>query len=484
MKKVLVLAVLLAIVFASVALAEVPKKISFQGYVSSLSGNPIQGTHEFTFRIYATQSGGDPLWNDTDTLELDNGQFHAYLGANTPLAVEIFTGSVLWLETAIDGSALPTRQSLASVAYSFRAQNADTANVALSVSNPADNCFWQTDSTNVWRTSGNVGIGTSTPAYPLDVYGNVRVGSRAQNNVAFLIEGPNSPTDPNSAQDLRFSFEAAGSAGIRAYRWAGWDTYLQFLTNDYNQGSDTPQPRMTITGSGLVGIGTANPGCMLDIQTPDNLNNGLRLAAGQYELFSISNGGIVLRPYPSDWASPFLIQNYGRGGVARTQIVSTSSMGQNGRPSLDYPDLALQPNGGKVGIGTANPTATLHVVGDLCVTGQKNAIVPTSQGMTKVYSEESAEVWFSDYGEGQLEHGQAVVELDPLFLEAVTIDNNSPLKVFISLEDNCKGVYYKPGIKGFDVVELMDGKSNAHFSYRVVAKRKGMENNRLELVKQ
>jgi hypothetical protein len=55
------------------------------------------------------------------------------------------------------------------------------------------------------------------------------------------------------------------------------------------------------------------------------------------------------------------------------------------------------------------------------------------------------------------------------------------MKVFIQLNDDCNGVFVKRGDTGFDVIELQKGQSNAHFTYRVVAKRKGFEDKRLEL---
>ena len=54
------------------------------------------------------------------------------------------------------------------------------------------------------------------------------------------------------------------------------------------------------------------------------------------------------------------------------------------------------------------------------------------------------------------------------------------MKVFVQLNDvNCKGTAVKRGTTGFDVVELQNGTSNAAFSYRIVAKRKGYEDRRL-----
>ena len=54
------------------------------------------------------------------------------------------------------------------------------------------------------------------------------------------------------------------------------------------------------------------------------------------------------------------------------------------------------------------------------------------------------------------------------------------MKVFIQLNDDCNGVYVQRQTTGFEVVELGGGNSRAHFTYRVVAKRKGFEKARLE----
>jgi len=110
----------------------------------------------------------------------------------------------------------------------------------------------------------------------------------------------------------------------------------------------------------------------------------------------------------------------------------------------------------------------------------KSAIVKTSQGALKLYSQESPENWFEDFGEGQLSNGLIHIELDGLFLETVTTNDRHPMKVFIQLNDDCNGVYVKRGTTGFDVIELQDGESNARFTYRVVAKRRGFENTKME----
>ncbi len=92
---------------------------------------------------------------------------------------------------------------------------------------------------------------------------------------AIKILGPNQPADSNSAQDIRWDFNTAGSAVVRAYRGGSWDTNLQFLTNPAIPESNNPQVRMTINSDGNVGIGTDNPTKKLDIN-----GGGLSIKSG------------------------------------------------------------------------------------------------------------------------------------------------------------------------------------------------------------
>jgi hypothetical protein len=103
-----------------------------------------------------------------------------------------------------------------------------------------------------------------------------------------------------------------------------------------------------------------------------------------------------------------------------------------------------------------------------------------SYGLRNTYAQESAEVWFEDFGSDQLAGGEVTVELDPVFLETVLIDENHPMKVFITPTNDCYGVYVSKGTTCFTVRELSGGTSDATFDWRVVAKRRGFEDMRLE----
>ncbi len=113
--------------------------------------------------------------------------------------------------------------------------------------------------------------------------------------------------------------------------------------------------------------------------------------------------------------------------------------------------------------------------------GAKNAIVNTpSYGQRLVYTMESPEVWFEDVGSGRMIDGAARIDLDPMFRETVTIDEQHPMKVFVTLTGDCNGVFVEKGDGYFIVRELAGGRSNAGFDYRVMAKRVGFEDTRLE----
>jgi hypothetical protein len=114
-------------------------------------------------------------------------------------------------------------------------------------------------------------------------------------------------------------------------------------------------------------------------------------------------------------------------------------------------------------------------------TGAKSAVQDTeSYGQRLLYCQESTEVWFEDLGSGRLVNGEAYIALDPMFLETVTISEQHPLKVFVTLTDDCNGIFVRKGLDHFVVKELAGGMSHATFDYRAVAKRRGLESVRLE----
>jgi hypothetical protein len=123
---------------------------------------------------------------------------------------------------------------------------------------------------------------------------------------------------------------------------------------------------------------------------------------------------------------------------------------------------------------------TIDGSGTLNCDGTVTAVVPTENGARKVslYSVQSPENWFEDFGSGKLSNGSARVDLDSTF--AQTVNTTQEYHVFLTPKGDCKGLYVSnESASGFEVHELGGGSSTVAFDYRITAKRIGYENVRL-----
>lgn len=115
--------------------------------------------------------------------------------------------------------------------------------------------------------------------------------------------------------------------------------------------------------------------------------------------------------------------------------------------------------------------------GNLTVSGSKNAIVPTSQGMAAINAYETAEYYFGDIGKSKTDkNGQVLIQLDPLFLE--TVNTSIPYHVFVSPYGNANVWVEQMDQNSFLV---KSSKPFVEFSWEIKAKRKGYEDDRLEI---
>lgn len=85
---------------------------------------------------------------------------------------------------------------------------------------------------------------------------------------------------------------------------------------------------------------------------------------------------------------------------------------------------------------------------------------------------EAPEIYFEDYGQGKLVNGRAHIEIDPIVAKNITVNSKHPLRVYIQLEGDCKGVFVtNKTANSFDVIELQNGNSNTAFQYHIVGNR-------------
>ena len=126
------------LVFASLAVAEVPRAISYQGRLTDGSGSPLDTTVSMVFTIYDDSTGSGSKWSETHpSVSVVDGLFNVILGRGTspvPIEDSVFNQPDRWLGITVgsDPELIP-RTQLVSVPYAF---HADEAQLALSV---ADN---------------------------------------------------------------------------------------------------------------------------------------------------------------------------------------------------------------------------------------------------------------------------------------------------------------------------------------------------------
>jgi len=122
----------------------------------------------------------------------------------------------------------------------------------------------------------------------------------------------------------------------------------------------------------------------------------------------------------------------------------------------------------------------INQAGSLSCTGQMKTIVPTKDASRQLetYTVQSAENWVEDYGSGQLNHGSATITLETAFAD--TVNTGVDFHVFLTPGGDCKGLYVTNKTPGsFEVHELGGGASSIPFDYKIVAKRTGLESQRL-----
>jgi hypothetical protein len=152
---------------------------------------------------------------------------------------------------------------------------------------------WATAGANIYNTNtGNVGIGTSAPIAELHIDrvaadSQIILKTQGTSNYSygrFII--PASST-VNDVQAGFFFQEGLGnySAGNRFYAF-GFNPVTDSFTI---LGGDGPTQRVTVKANGFVGIGTASPGALLEVNGNANVNGNLTTAgniAAKYQDFA------------------------------------------------------------------------------------------------------------------------------------------------------------------------------------------------------
>ena len=221
-------------------------------------------------------------------------------------------------------------------------------------------CSGQSTYSMTLTPSGNIGIGTSTPAQPLTVAStnaNVFLLQTSTTNGSCYMQFSNTSS---STAYIGIDGFGLGNFSTGAFMMATWNAFpLLFTTSN--------QERMRITSAGSIGIGTTTPAYKLEVNgmIGTNLNNicfqpsgGSIGTDGTYGIYWHTSNDSNYAIYRSSgaWTATTyqqLVMSFITGIVLNPGSAFTKSY-------VDVQGGGLRVTSGNVGIGTTSPTESIH----------------------------------------------------------------------------------------------------------------------------
>jgi hypothetical protein len=371
----------------------VPRLVNFSGRAVDAQGKTIIGIAGVTFAIYADQSGGTPLWMETQNVQADTkGNYIVQLGATKPegLPLDLFTsGAARWLGVTINGGEEQPRILLLSVPYALKAADAETVgglpasafvlanksqgnaaaaqpafttnttrNTVPPPANPAVTGkgvasflpMWDSGSdiidSALFQLNSQIGIHTTTPAATLDVNGKGDV----RDTLTLFPKG----TDPTLAiNGTTFKVDQTGKVTfVAGQTFPGVGTITGIaggkdLTGGGTNGKITLNLDTTkVPQLNSVNTFTGNQGVIGDVTVTGRVGIGTNTPA---QALDINNGNMVVRVDPGNDTTEadggYSLVGRGAGGVPNTWWTLTAPVaGGFGVPANSYSIWQYPPN--------------------------------------------------------------------------------------------------------------------------------------------
>lgn len=286
---------------------------SYQGHLRQ-NGEPFTGPVALSFTLWDAATDGSQVGEaSVANAEVSNGLFTAVVNESGEFGPGAFAGDERFLEITINGETLPVRQRIS-----------PTPHALFSPGGGGGDSVWSLSGEDAYYDEGDVGVGTNSPQARMHVHEG-----------SIWITGTGEGGLPAAAGDgLRLFRDPDGDGKVFA-----WD----YVTN-------TARSLSLQNPGGNLGVGTDQPETKLHVDggsiwVTGNAEGGLEPSAGAG--IRMGNGANNPVPFVYGW-------EWG----------------------TDTPlDLALQPQGGNVGIGTNEPDERLSVDGRIESFGESGGFV-------------------------------------------------------------------------------------------------------------